>query len=183
MVHQSVFELVHSEDREELQRQLHWNSFLTPDQATIPLQVTIINITMMIITIILISFLYYLWFSGDPFTGEFPPLRKIIHRPFSMPFRQHIRVPGRPLLSLPYHDLTISHFAAVRHPGEDQAAARSEPKDGGASPRPLLHLHPLRPSQPARDAPEGGKLLLFLPPGDFSTHQPFVSAHPHCFLT
>ena len=57
MVHQSVFELVHSEDREELQRQLHWNSFLTPDQATIPLQVSIINITMMIITIILISFL------------------------------------------------------------------------------------------------------------------------------
>ena len=39
VVHQSVFELVHSEDREELQRQLHWNSFLTPDQATIPLQV------------------------------------------------------------------------------------------------------------------------------------------------
>ena len=50
-----------------------------------------------------------LWFSGDPFTGEFPPLRKIIHRPFSMPFRQHIRVPGRPLLSLPYYDLTIPH--------------------------------------------------------------------------
>ena len=43
MVHQSVFELVHSEDREELQRQLHWNSFLTPDQATIPLQVAIIT--------------------------------------------------------------------------------------------------------------------------------------------
>ena len=39
MVHQSVFELVHSEDREELQRQLVWNSFLTPDQAAIPLQV------------------------------------------------------------------------------------------------------------------------------------------------
>jgi len=38
VVHQSVFELVHSEDREELQRQLHWNSFLTPDQATMPLQ-------------------------------------------------------------------------------------------------------------------------------------------------
>ena len=34
-----MFELVHSEDREELQRQLHWNSFLTPDQAAIPLQV------------------------------------------------------------------------------------------------------------------------------------------------
>ena len=57
MVHQSVFELVHSEDREELQRQLHWNSFLTPDQATIPLQVSTITITKMIITIILISFL------------------------------------------------------------------------------------------------------------------------------
>ena len=39
VVHQSVFELVHSEDREELQRQLVWNSFLTPDQAAIPLQV------------------------------------------------------------------------------------------------------------------------------------------------
>ena len=104
MVHQSVFELVHSEDREELQRQLHWNSFLTPDQATIPLQVSTITTTMMIIATILISFLYYLWFSGDPFTGEFPPLRKIIHRPFSMPFRQHIRVPGRPLLSLSHYE-------------------------------------------------------------------------------
>ena len=38
VVHQSVFELVHSEDREELQRQLVWNSFLTPDQ-NMPLQV------------------------------------------------------------------------------------------------------------------------------------------------
>merc|ERR1719323_2702337 len=38
VVPHSVFELVHSEDREELQRQLHWNSFLTPDQATMPLQ-------------------------------------------------------------------------------------------------------------------------------------------------
>ena len=57
VVHQSVFELVHSEDREELQRQLHWNSFLTPDQATIPLQVTMITITMMIIITILILFL------------------------------------------------------------------------------------------------------------------------------
>jgi len=39
VVHQSVFELVHSEDREELQKQLHWNSFLTsPDQASIPIQ-------------------------------------------------------------------------------------------------------------------------------------------------
>jgi len=37
VVHQSVFELVHSEDREELQRQLVWNSFLTPDQ-NMPLQ-------------------------------------------------------------------------------------------------------------------------------------------------
>ena len=48
MVHQSVFELVHSEDREELQRQLHWNSFLTPDQATMPLQVAIITIIILI---------------------------------------------------------------------------------------------------------------------------------------
>ena len=31
MVHQSVYELVHSEDREELQRQLTWNSQLPPD--------------------------------------------------------------------------------------------------------------------------------------------------------
>ncbi|CAO1388922.1 unnamed protein product [Diamesa serratosioi] len=31
IVHQSVYELVHSEDREELQRQLLWNSFLPPD--------------------------------------------------------------------------------------------------------------------------------------------------------
>jgi aryl hydrocarbon receptor len=30
-VHQSVYELVHSEDREELQRQLLWNSFLPAD--------------------------------------------------------------------------------------------------------------------------------------------------------
>lgn len=29
IVHQSVYELVHSEDREELQRQLLWNSFIT----------------------------------------------------------------------------------------------------------------------------------------------------------
>ncbi|XP_055699973.1 aryl hydrocarbon receptor protein 1 isoform X2 [Phlebotomus papatasi] len=33
IVHQSVYELVHSEDREELQRQLLWNSFLPPDMA------------------------------------------------------------------------------------------------------------------------------------------------------
>jgi hypothetical protein len=38
VVHQSVYELVHSEDREELQRQLHWNSFISPDQ-NLPLQV------------------------------------------------------------------------------------------------------------------------------------------------
>ncbi|KAJ6635828.1 Aryl hydrocarbon receptor [Pseudolycoriella hygida] len=31
IVHQSVYELVHSEDREELQRQLLWNSFLPAD--------------------------------------------------------------------------------------------------------------------------------------------------------
>ena len=39
MVHQSVYELVHSEDREELQRQLAWNSFLSPDLQNLPLQV------------------------------------------------------------------------------------------------------------------------------------------------
>lgn len=36
-MHQSVYELVHSEDREELQRQLLWNSFLPTDLAGIPL--------------------------------------------------------------------------------------------------------------------------------------------------
>ncbi|PSN49162.1 hypothetical protein C0J52_10139, partial [Blattella germanica] len=38
IVHQSVYELVHSEDREELQRQLMWNSFLPPESANIVLQ-------------------------------------------------------------------------------------------------------------------------------------------------
>ncbi|XP_067013503.2 aryl hydrocarbon receptor protein 1 [Anabrus simplex] len=38
IVHQSVYELVHSEDREELQRQLMWNSFLPPESANIALQ-------------------------------------------------------------------------------------------------------------------------------------------------
>ncbi|XP_044729654.1 aryl hydrocarbon receptor protein 1 [Chrysoperla carnea] len=38
IVHQSVYELVHSEDREELQRQLMWNSFLPAEQAGISLQ-------------------------------------------------------------------------------------------------------------------------------------------------
>ncbi|XP_042869389.1 nuclear receptor coactivator 1-like [Penaeus japonicus] len=38
IVHQSVYELVHSEDREELQRQLMWNSHLLPDQAQLTLQ-------------------------------------------------------------------------------------------------------------------------------------------------
>lgn len=37
IVHQSVYELVHSEDREELQRQLLWNSFLPPDLTGMPL--------------------------------------------------------------------------------------------------------------------------------------------------
>lgn len=32
IVHQSVYELVHSEDREELQRQLMWNSFLPAER-------------------------------------------------------------------------------------------------------------------------------------------------------
>ena len=35
---QSVYELVHSEDREELQRQLGWNSFIGPDDAGVSLQ-------------------------------------------------------------------------------------------------------------------------------------------------
>ncbi|KAK9880260.1 hypothetical protein WA026_010135 [Henosepilachna vigintioctopunctata] len=38
IVHQSVYELVHSEDREELQRQLMWNSFLPPDSGNMSLQ-------------------------------------------------------------------------------------------------------------------------------------------------
>lgn len=38
IVHQSVYELVHSEDREELQRQLMWNSFLPAEQAGLGLQ-------------------------------------------------------------------------------------------------------------------------------------------------
>ncbi|XP_055596099.1 aryl hydrocarbon receptor isoform X2 [Uranotaenia lowii] len=37
IVHQSVYELVHSEDREELQRQLLWNTFLPADLAGIQL--------------------------------------------------------------------------------------------------------------------------------------------------
>lgn len=37
IVHQSVYELVHSEDREELQRQLLWNSFLPTEMAGMPL--------------------------------------------------------------------------------------------------------------------------------------------------
>ncbi|XP_037924149.1 uncharacterized protein LOC119659896 isoform X2 [Hermetia illucens] len=37
IVHQSVYELVHSEDREELQRQLLWNSFLPADLSGMPL--------------------------------------------------------------------------------------------------------------------------------------------------
>ncbi|XP_026475026.1 aryl hydrocarbon receptor-like, partial [Ctenocephalides felis] len=38
IVHQSVYELVHSEDREELQRQLLWNSFITAEQQQMSLQ-------------------------------------------------------------------------------------------------------------------------------------------------
>ncbi|GBP42457.1 Aryl hydrocarbon receptor [Eumeta japonica] len=38
IVHQSVYELVHSEDREELQRQLLWNSFLPPEVGSLALQ-------------------------------------------------------------------------------------------------------------------------------------------------
>lgn len=38
IVHQSVYELVHSEDREELQRQLMWNSFLSPESGNMGLQ-------------------------------------------------------------------------------------------------------------------------------------------------
>lgn len=38
IVHQSVYELVHSEDREELQRQILWNSFLPPEVNNLTLQ-------------------------------------------------------------------------------------------------------------------------------------------------
>nr|CAH7757950.1 unnamed protein product [Callosobruchus chinensis] len=38
IVHQSVYELVHSEDREELQRQLMWNSFLPAESGGMGLQ-------------------------------------------------------------------------------------------------------------------------------------------------
>ena len=38
VIHQSVYELVHSEDREELQRQLGWDSFLGAEDAGISLQ-------------------------------------------------------------------------------------------------------------------------------------------------
>lgn len=38
VIHQSVYELVHSEDREELQKQLGWDSFLGPEDAGIGLQ-------------------------------------------------------------------------------------------------------------------------------------------------
>ena len=40
VIHQSVYELVHSEDREELQRQLGWNSFMGTgaDNANLSLQ-------------------------------------------------------------------------------------------------------------------------------------------------
>lgn len=41
IVHQSVYELVHSEDREELQRQLMWNSFLPAESAGLSLQETL----------------------------------------------------------------------------------------------------------------------------------------------
>uniref|UniRef100_A0A182TCG4 Uncharacterized protein n=1 Tax=Anopheles maculatus TaxID=74869 RepID=A0A182TCG4_9DIPT len=37
IIHQSVYELVHSEDREELQKQLLWNSFLPADLSGIQL--------------------------------------------------------------------------------------------------------------------------------------------------
>ena len=65
--------------------------------------------------------------------------------------------------------------SAVRHPWQDQAAPWPEPENRGAPPRPLLHLHTLWPPQPARDAAEGGKLLLFLPPGDFRTQIPQIA--------
>ena len=102
VVHQSVFELVHSEDREELQRQLHWNSFLTPDQATIPLQVKKktkqkndqATIPLQVDNLSSLS-PQNLPFLGDSVAGELTPVRKIIYRPFSLPFRQHIRVPGK----------------------------------------------------------------------------------------
>ena len=37
IIHQSVMELIHSEDREEFKRQLTWNSMLPADKANLPL--------------------------------------------------------------------------------------------------------------------------------------------------
>ena len=39
VIHHSVYELVHSEDREELQKQLLWSTFLQQDDASLTLQV------------------------------------------------------------------------------------------------------------------------------------------------
>ena len=40
--HQSVYELVHSEDREELQRHLMWNSHLPNDRSSLSMQETLL---------------------------------------------------------------------------------------------------------------------------------------------
>ena len=37
IIHQSVMELIHSEDREEFKRQLTWNSMLPTDKANLTL--------------------------------------------------------------------------------------------------------------------------------------------------
>ena len=43
IVHQSVYELVHSEDREELQRQLTWNAFLPTELSSASMNETLHN--------------------------------------------------------------------------------------------------------------------------------------------
>lgn len=37
IIHQSVMELIHSEDREEFKRQLTWNAMLPQEKSNIPL--------------------------------------------------------------------------------------------------------------------------------------------------
>ena len=89
MVHQSVFELVHSEDREELQRQLHWNSFLTPDQATIPLQVIITIIDFILLLLIVIVFITIIIMFSISFFQEIllPENSHLLERSFTVRFR------------------------------------------------------------------------------------------------
>ncbi|KAK6985333.1 Aryl hydrocarbon receptor, partial [Biomphalaria glabrata] len=42
IIHQSVMELIHSEDREEFKRQLTWNSMLPSDKSALTLHETML---------------------------------------------------------------------------------------------------------------------------------------------